>query len=97
MMSAFLILSVCLLSCLSPAFAMYNSSTIGYADNYNSNLSPNGKTTVWVSHNVRDISEVNDKDFSITLIVETMIGWNDNRIGINPEIFDSLSSNDRFV
>lgn len=62
---------------------------------YNKNLSPPGKTLIKVAHDVRDISEVNDADFSITLILNQLQNWNDSRVGVNAEVFETLAVKDR--
>ncbi len=70
-----------------------NKKALIYPEGYNVNLPPEGNRTVWISHVVRDIADVNDKDFSITFILETMIGWNDDRIKVNEKLWKGLPEN----
>ncbi len=57
------------------------------SQDYSNKVSPPGKTLVRVGHVIRDISEVSDSDYSITLILEFMMAWNDTRITVNQTIF----------
>ncbi len=76
--------------------AKNNTAALTIPKGYNMNNPPEGNLTIWVSHVVRDIADVNDKDFSITFILETMMGWNDDRIQINPNLFKDAPETERF-
>ena len=65
-------------------------------DTYNMYEKPPEKVMVTIGFEVTDVSEISEQDYTITLVVNTMLSWNDSRLIINDKIFHRLSVENRW-
>ena len=84
-----------LISTASSSASTENMTGLVFPPDYNKNVAPVGKNVIRVGFEIEDISEVSDKDFCITVILRTMLNWNDSRLQVNRRVFEQLSLEDR--